>query len=142
MIFFFFIFLIEHRTVIFLVQKIDFFVYMWYHFFRLSFWSVLTFFFNSRWGWGRLLPSRYNLTIFFDFSTGIKKCGFFGGNTKISSPFSSRSLRYFGLLSCNWALRHIESIENQNVVIVFGQSNNVALRGNLQATAPRYFHLK
>ena len=97
-------------------------------------------FFQQYMGVGALLPSRYNLTIFFD-STGIKKCGFFG-NTKISSPFSSRALRYFGLLSCNWALRHIESIENQNVVIVFGQSNDVALRGNLQATAPRNFHLK
>jgi hypothetical protein len=71
-----------------------------------------------------------------------KNVGFFLGIQKFHHLFSSRSLRYFGLLSCNWALRHIESIENQNVVIVFGQSNNVALRGNLQATAPRYFHLK
>ena len=140
MIFFFFIFLIEHRTVILLVKKIDFFVYMWYHFFRLSFWSVLTFFFNSRWGWGRYFL-RGTIWRYFLIVRESKNVGFFG-NTKISSPFSSRALRYFGLLSCNWALRHIESIENQNVVIVFGQSNDVALRGNLQATAPRYFHLK
>ena len=141
MIFFLFLFWLNTVPLFFSSKRLIFFVYMWYHFFRLSFWSVLTFFFNSRWGWGRLLPSRYNLTIFFD-STGIKKCGFFLGIQKFHHLFSSRSLRYFGLLSCNWALRHIESIENQNVVIVFGQSNNVALRGNLQATAPRYFHLK
>ena len=113
-----YLFLIFSRQSVYLFPR-------WYFF--EAFWH-----FNRGGGFSRALIWRD-----FFFDTGIKNFG----NTKITSPFS-RALRYFGLLSCNWALRHVESIENQNVVIVFGQSNNVAFRGNLQATAPRNFHLK
>ena len=139
MIFFFFLFWLNTVPLFFSSKRLIFCVYV------ISFLSTFllkrfNIFFNSRWGWGRYFLRgtiwRYFLIV------RESKNVFFFGNTKISSPFSSRALRYFGLLSCNWALRHIKSIENQNVVIVFGQSNDVAFRGNLQATAPRYFHLK
>ena len=41
-----------------------------------------------------------------------------------------------------WALRHKQSIENQNMVIVLSQCYDVAFRSDLQTTTSRHFHLK
>jgi hypothetical protein len=100
----FFSFLIEHRTVIFLVKKNDFLCICDIISFDFPFQAFLTFIFQQYMGVGPLLTSRYNLTRFFD-STGIKKCWVSFWNTKISSPFSSRALRYFGLLSFRLSIK-------------------------------------
>ncbi len=39
-------------------------------------------------------------------------------------------------------LRDVESVEHEDVVVVLGQGDDVALGGDLQAAAARYLHVR